>query len=1210
MVGERGRVVRKKCPSNEWNKMAQPDHKGRKVRDINQFRKLDQREHVLLRPAVYLGSDQRIERNELLLDVLRMTMYHKTIELPECLEGIFKEILANAGDNTQRSRAAGWPVGEIEVDIGYNSDHPNRIRVRNGGVPFPCTQNDDSKEVGMFLPEFTFGFLLSGTNFDAENPDGDVSGQNGLGSKLANILSIFFRYLIHDPHHKKTISQNFYDNMARRDPAVIEPYHGEESLVEIEFEPDLKRFGYKEFPEETYPLFARYCADISLSSKVPVIFNGHRIEVTNIYSAANLYFGLNSLATPPKSFVGYHWKAGQKHKTVQTELGPIEEGTDYPILEYMFIDTINPNQTQAPIQSFVNGLATREHGTHVDVLYNMMLEHLNGEKGELKVPQLKRHLGLLVLCRWKDPKYATGNTKAKFNVTKKNFITPTITEKQFKPLLEWQFMSYVNEDLELAKNRLLEKTDGRKKRSTGLEKLNDANFAGHPDAKKSTQTILMLVEGDSAANLICAALGGKARDIYGFFPLRGKPLNLLKASKEQIANNEEYKAIKIALGLREGVDYTIKENYETLRYGALGIATDPDTDGGHIECETELIFFCQFYSLLQRPNFLRVWSVPAVISPGPGERLRWSTQREFDLWKNLHPIDVKKREFQYNKGLGTLSNKDIQLDYPFCKWREPMLDADAPRVFKLIFSKNNADERKQWMLAERPDDAVMELVQVPLSKRVNTLMWHHSHANIQRMIPAFTDGLKPVQRKIFAAALKRWKWGKDITEMKVLAFIGNVLENMGYEKGDTSLGDAITHMVPNWPGSNNLPILEELGQFSKRSGAKAAAYRYIRTRLRPYVKYLVRAEDEGLVKRETDNYGEELEPEFILTVVPLHLINPVVAVGTGWSCFVPPHELSELIRYIRSKLLGKRPNNLRPGFTGFKGTVEFAKKKEVKQRKKEEVQPREVLAVSPKASPKKVSPKKVIEDQPEEEGANDANNPLGEDVIGEAEDTNYLKVSGLWSVNEKGNIEVTELPINPRKHRTIDGYKLQLDQWRETKRIADYENYSTDNEPHFVIKGFLNPSLEALRLVTYISIDNMWLLDEHKIPQHYTNTRELIDKWIEWRLTYYGLRKEKLLKDYKERMELFSDKVKLVKLIVEKKLVIVDRTKKEIEPELKRAGLTWALFSSMSLPTITKEKIKELEDEAIKVKEEYEEFERIAPHQLWLNDLDELEKNV
>ena len=120
----------------------------------------------------------------------------------------------------------------------------------------------------------------------------------------------------------------------------------------------------------------------------------------------------------------------------------------------------------------------------------------------------------------------------------------------------------------------LKKTDGaRRNKIAGIPKLDDANKAGTLKAPKCT---LIITEGDSAKALAIAGLSVVGRDLFGVFPLRGKPKNVREASVKQLLSNQEFSDLKKILGLQQEKTY---KSLSELRYGRLMIMTDADTDG-------------------------------------------------------------------------------------------------------------------------------------------------------------------------------------------------------------------------------------------------------------------------------------------------------------------------------------------------------------------------------------------------------------------------------------------------------------------------------------------------------------------------------------------------------------------------------------------------------------------------------------------------------
>lgn len=146
-----------------------------------EYVKKDPREHVLLRPDMYVGSNKSrktaeficIKNSEGLFQIIK-----KEIDVSPAILRIFIEILSNATDNVERSRVAGIPCSYIKVNINKET---GEIIVENDGDVIPIEMNNEEK---MYNHTLIFGNLLTGSNYDDEE-ERLISGRNGLGSKCS-----------------------------------------------------------------------------------------------------------------------------------------------------------------------------------------------------------------------------------------------------------------------------------------------------------------------------------------------------------------------------------------------------------------------------------------------------------------------------------------------------------------------------------------------------------------------------------------------------------------------------------------------------------------------------------------------------------------------------------------------------------------------------------------------------------------------------------------------------------------------------------------------------------------------------------------------------------------------------------------------------------------------------------------------------------------
>jgi DNA topoisomerase-2 len=378
----------------------------------------------------------------------------------------------------------------------------------------------------------------------------------------------------------------------------------------------------------------------------------------------------------------------------------------------------------------------------------------------------------------------------------------------------------------------------------GIPKLDDANSAG---GKKSRDCTLILTEGDSAKTLAVSGLSVVGRDLYGVFPLRGKVLNVREASAKQMTENAEITNIVKIMGLKYGKKYT-ESDLSSLRYGHLMVMTDQDQDGSHIKGLLINFIHYNWPSLLRVP-FMEQFITPIVKVSKGKEEIPFYSIPEFEEWKQANPTQ-RSWKVKYYKGLGTSTPKEAKEYFQDMERHRISFSYSGPQddeSIKLAFSKSEVDARKRWLdcwLQERKDKRAQGLNEsylygsetdvVTYSDFVNKELVQFSNADNERSIPSIVDGLKPGQRKVLFTCFKR----NDKREIKVAQLAGSVAELSAYHHGETSLMTTIINLAQNFVGSNNLNLLQPIGQFGTRlhGGKDAASPRYIFTMLSPLAR--------------------------------------------------------------------------------------------------------------------------------------------------------------------------------------------------------------------------------------------------------------------------------------------------------------------------------------------------------------------------------------
>jgi DNA topoisomerase-2 len=925
-----------------------------------QYKKHTHREHILELPDTYIGSVDTSLEHRWVWDEASGGMTWRAVQFCPGFHKIFDEVLVNALDHRVRmnGRAGGvgadcMPVKHIDVTLT-----PALITVRNDGDGVPVELHPDT---GLWAPELIFGNLLTSSNYDKEE-EKVVGGKNGYGAKLTNIFSREFTVETVDHRQKKKYVQTWSSNMtAATKPKItssaVKPY------TEIRFSPDLARFSWggptpTEIPADMLAVLATRVIDAAACAgkDCKVTLNGKLVTSNTFPKYIGLYLkdetgsvlsgesvtgtegkavacGGAGCASPDDdsaSVAGSIMSGGAAGRKGRAPAGPKRvafeaAGVRWEIGAILTRDLHGDAPPDERHISFVNGIATRRGGKHVEYVSKKILGdfcELAKKKAKIDITPtlLKDTVVWFINATIVNPSFDTQTKETLTTPASKFGSTPEITPKFCDQLVKIGLLSEAQALLDAKITRDAKRTDGRKKSTVrGIPKLDDAEWAG---TAKSAECTLILTEGDSAKTLAIAGLAVVGRQKYGVFPLKGKILNVKDISADKKLKNQELTYIKQILGLETGKVYT---DVKQLRYGRLMIMTDQDVDGSHIKGLLMNLFHTDWPSLLKL-GFLCCLMTPLLKATKGRDTRNFYSASEFEEWKaGLGDEGARGWKIKYYKGLGTSTAAEGREYFEAMNSVEYIWNDDSDSAIDLAFNKKRADDRKEW-LATFDRGRHLEVksggARVAYSRFVHDELIHFSNYDNIRSLPHVMDGLKPSQRKIFWAALK-----KNLTsEIKVAQLAGYVSEVAAYHHGEASLNGAIINMAQNFVGSNNLNLLVPNGQFGTRlmGGEDSAAPRYIFTELNKMVRSVVKKEDDPILVYTEDD-GQMVEPETYLPVVPLLLMNGALGIGTGFSTHVLPYNPAELVAALKQRLNGSvadlTPTHLAPWWFGFKGTT-------------------------------------------------------------------------------------------------------------------------------------------------------------------------------------------------------------------------------------------------------------------------------------------------
>jgi DNA topoisomerase II len=1110
-----------------------------------QYKKLDSISHILCRPDMYIGTNQDAKEDVFLYDDMNSKiMYHKDVIINDGILRCFTEVISNSIDNFFRSKDGQTPMKKLEIKYDKES---NYMEVCNDGNHIPIEIHPEEK---IYVPEMIFGHLLSGSNYnDSENRI--VSGRNGLGIKLLNVFSKEFKIECYDIEKELVYKQTWKNNMREcKSPRITEKKKTEKTAsgyTKIKFQLDLSKFRnqdkstieYETFHENTISAFKKLLVDASFIMGIPVIWNKEKYHVKKVSDYGKLL-------------------SSEFDKKFCIEGEFMNSQVEYCILPFQTLATEHI--------TFVNGIYTKEGGYHLDLFYQKLFPPMvtKLKKYSISMKDLKKHFTIIMKVFVANPAFSS-QSKTKL-VSSKTDLGKWIEfeDKMISKILKWDFVNQIKEDFDLKEELSLKKTE--KKR--GFKKIDGYDKANLSNTKRSQECSLILCEGLSAKTFatkgISKGLGSKkGRDFFGIYPLRGKVLNVRNSTSGSISSNREITDIIQCLNLKFGLDYTEEKNFETLSYGRIIILTDADVDGMHI-CGLLLnVFHKLFPSLLNRSEpFIRYMMTPvAKMRIGREETITF--YNDFEYQQKLEEVENSKRKFEvkYYKGLGTSNDTEIRETFGE-KVVNMVLDTDSQKNMDLVFHKNLASERKDWLLTIDESKYNIPEKDYHVSTFLNQDFIKFSIDDCKRSIPCIYDGLKNSQRKILYAVFKK-NLQYSSKSLKVAQLAAFTAECSLYHHGEQNLSDTIVKLAQDYVGSNNVNLLFPDGQFGSRieNGKDAASSRYIYTKLMKHTPFFFREEDTPLLQYAYED-GTKVEPEFYLPIVPMILVNGCRAIGTGWSSFIPNFRLDDILRKLNLLLDEDMENfnemELAPYYKGFKGSIE-------------------------KIDDNKYITRGILE----------------------------MKV-----VKNKKNYVVREIPIG----ESIDGYKSYCEKLVEDKVITNLKNYSNDKTVHFEFQKCETTSsskkdftLETLKLTSNLSLTNMVLFTNENKIRKYKSVDEIILDFFHERLDFYQKRIHHVLQCLKKKKVILENKAKFLLHVVEQKIILFNKNNSEIISQLEemnfvRIEKSFDYLLSMPIRTITKEKYNLLLKEISDLADEIKRMEKISPKQLWKQELREVQE--
>ena len=585
--------------------------------DASQIQVLEGLEAVRKRPGMYIGSTSS------------QGLHHLVWEI---IDNGIDEALAGFAD-------------EINVTV----EEDNSITVKDNGRGIPV---DIQKKTGRPALETVFTVLHAGGKFGGGGYK--VSGGlHGVGASVVNALSTNLDVKVMREDDENVYGMDFKLGKVATSMTVVGkcPRHEHGTIVHFKPDPDI-------FTETT-----TYDINVLTKRIRELAFLNKGLKIT-----------IDDKRQEEPTHEEFHYAGGIKHYIEFLNKGkevifpePIYvEGEQNGIMVEVALQYTNDFHSN--LLSFTNNIHTYEGGTHESGFKTALTRVINdyGRKSglikendaNLSGEDVREGLTAVVSIKHPNPQFE-GQTKTKLGNSDARKVTDKLFSETFnKFMLENPTVAkqIVEKGLLAAKARIAAKRAREvTRKKNGLEISNLPGKLADNTSKDPEISELFIVEGDSAGG---SAKQGRSRLTQAILPIRGKILNVEKATIDRILANEEIRSLFTALGTGFGEEFDVSK----ANYHKLIIMTDADVDGAHIRTLLLTLIY-RFMKPMLDAGYVYI-AQPPLYQVRQGKMIKYidSDEELNDVLGSLPPSP--KPVIQRYKGLGEM-DAEMALERPW-----------------------------------------------------------------------------------------------------------------------------------------------------------------------------------------------------------------------------------------------------------------------------------------------------------------------------------------------------------------------------------------------------------------------------------------------------------------------------------------------------------------------------------------------------------------
>ena len=516
-----------------------------------------------------------------------------------------------------------------------------------------CTVEDNGRGIpvgmhakGMSAARVVFTTLHAGGKFD-NSVYKTSGGLHGVGSSVVNALSTYMDvqisregFIHHDRYEKGTPVIKLENGLL---PTLGK---NKKTGTRINFLPDHEIFEKTKFKAEDVK--SRMHETAYLNPALTIIFEDRRKD-----EVEHIEFH------EPDGIVGFV-KDINKNQNLEAlhEVISFKGECDGIEIEVAFQYT---NEFHENILGFCNNIYNSEGGAHITGFKTAFTAIINSYARELGIlkekdpnfngAEVRSGMTAVVSIKHPDPRFE-GQTKTKLDNQDANRATAKVTNDEM-PLFFDKNLEILKTVIGCAEKAAKIRKAEEKARTNLLTKQKfsfDSNGKlANCESRDASQCEIFIVEGDSAGG---SAKTARNRMYQAILPIRGKILNVEKASLDKALQNAEIKTMINAFGCGFSEGYGNDFDITKLRYDKIVIMADADVDGAHISTLLLTLFFRFMPELIQEGHVYVAMPPLYKVVPQKGEEEYLYDDAALDKYRKKHANE--KFTLQRYKGLGEM----------------------------------------------------------------------------------------------------------------------------------------------------------------------------------------------------------------------------------------------------------------------------------------------------------------------------------------------------------------------------------------------------------------------------------------------------------------------------------------------------------------------------------------------------------------------------